>query len=311
MNFLTMKIKLFILILCISFFSKQINAIENKILFKVNNKIITSIDIQNEIKYLNAINPSFIDLEKEKQLEISKNSLIRIKTKEITLKKIVKKIELDDLDFKRILISNFSTVGINKIDELSNYLNQYDLKIEMLRERIEIESFWNQFIYSKYKDNIKIDVESIKKNIMNNIKQKEYLLSEIVFNLESKENLNEKYEEIKQTINTKGFENSALIYSMSDSVNVGGKLGWISESSINQAILNELSKIEINNFTKPIKIPSGFLILKINEMKETNKNLNLEEELEKIIRVKTNEQLNQYSNLFFNKAKKDVKIDEL
>ena len=63
MNFLTMKIKLFILILCISFFSKQINAIENKILFKVNNKIITSIDIQNEIKYLNAINPSFIDLE--------------------------------------------------------------------------------------------------------------------------------------------------------------------------------------------------------------------------------------------------------
>jgi len=311
MNFLTMKIKLFILILCISFFSKQINAIENKILFKVNNKIITSIDIQNEIKYLNAINPSFIDLEKEKQLEISKNSLIRIKTKEITLKKIVKKIELDDLDFKRILISNFSTVGINKIDELSNYLNQYDLKIEMLRERIEIESFWNQFIYSKYKDNIKIDVESIKKNIMNNIKQKEYLLSEIVFNLESKENLNEKYEEIKQTINTKGFENSALIYSMSDSVNVGGKLGWISESSINQAILNELSKIEINNFTKPIKIPSGFLILKINEMKETNKNLNLEEELEKIIRVKTNEQLNQYSNLFFNKAKKDIKIDEL
>ena len=306
-----MKIKLFILILCISFFSKQINAIENKILFKVNNKIITSIDIQNEIKYLNAINPSFIDLEKEKQLEISKNSLIRIKIKEITLKKIVKKIELDDLDFKRILISNFSTVGINKIDELSNYLNQYDLKIEMLRERIEIESFWNQFIYSKYKDNIKIDEESIKKNIMNNIKQKEYLLSEIVFSLESKENLNEKYEEIKKSINTKGFENSALIYSLSDSVNVGGKLGWISESSINQAILNELSKIEINNYTKPIKIPSGFLILKINEMKETDKNLNLEEELEKIIRVKTNEQLNQYSNLFFNKAKKDIKIDEL
>ena len=306
-----MKIKLFIFLLCIYFFSTLIYAIENKILFKVNNKIITSIDIQNEMKYLNAINPSFKDLEKEKMLEIAKNSLIRIRIKEITIKKIIEKIELNDSEFKRILISNFSSIGINEIEQLSKYLFQYDLNIEMLRKRIEIESFWNQLIYAKYKDNLKIDIENIKGDILKDNKQNEYLLSEIVFNLDSGENLQEKFEIIKQSISEKGFENTALIFSISDTANVGGKLGWISENSINKDILMKILDLNINNYTTPIKIPSGFLILKINEIKETDKDVNLEEELQKVIRIKTNQQLNQYSNLFFNKAKKDIFINEL
>jgi len=306
-----MKIKLFIFLLCIYFFSTLIYAIENKILFKVNNKIITSIDIQNEMKYLNAINPSFKDLEKEKMLDIAKNSLIRIRIKEITIKKIIEKIELNDSEFKRILISNFSSIGINEIEQLSKYLFQYDLNIEMLRKRIEIESFWNQLIYAKYKDNLKIDIENIKGDILKDNKQNEYLLSEIVFNLDSGENLQEKFEIIKQSISEKGFENTALIFSISDTANVGGKLGWISENSINKDILMKILDLNINNYTTPIKIPSGFLILKINEIKETDKDVNLEEELQKVIRIKTNQQLNQYSNLFFNKAKKDIFINEL
>ena len=306
-----MKIKLFIFLLCIYFFSTLIYAIENKILFKVNNKIITSIDIQNEMKYLNAINPSFKDLEKEKMLEIAKNSLIRIRIKEITIKKIIEKIELNDSEFKRILISNFSSIGINEIEQLSKYLFQYDLNIEMLRKRIEIESFWNQLIYAKYKDNLKIDIENIKGDILKDNKQNEYLLSEIVFNLDSGENLQGKFEIIKQSISEKGFENTALIFSISDTANVGGKLGWISENSINKDILMKILDLNINNYTTPIKIPSGFLILKINEIKETDKDVNLEEELQKVIRIKTNQQLNQYSNLFFNKAKKDIFINEL
>ncbi len=306
-----MKIKLFIFLLCIYFFSTLIYAIENKILFKVNNKIITSIDIQNEMKYLNAINPSFKDLEKEKMLDIAKNSLIRIRIKEITIKKIIEKIELNDSEFKRILISNFSSIGINEIEQLSKYLFQYDLNIEMLRKRIEIESFWNQLIYAKYKDNLKIDIENIKGDILKDNKQNEYLLSEIVFNLDTGENLQEKFEIIKQSISEKGFENTALIFSISDTANVGGKLGWISENSINKDILMKILDLNINNYTTPIKIPSGFLILKINEIKETDKDVNLEEELQKVIRIKTNQQLNQYSNLFFNKAKKDIFINEL
>ena len=306
-----MKTKIIIIILSIIFFLKQVHANENKILFKVNNKIITTIDIKNEINYLNSINPTFKNLERDRMYETSKNSLIRNKVKEITLEKMIKEIELDKTDFERILISVYSNVGITNITELQEYLLQFDISIQTLKKRMAIDSLWNQLIYEMYGKNIKIDLDQIKENILSNNIQKEFLLSEIVFNLDMQEKFEEKFEDIKKSIEEKGFENSALIYSTSDSVNVGGKLGWISENSINQKILNEILLTEVNNYTKPIKIPSGFIILKISEIRETEKNINLEEELQKIIRIKTNEQLNQYSNLFFNKIRKDVIVNEL
>jgi len=290
---------------------KQVHANENKILFKVNNKIITTIDIQNEMNYLNSINPTFKDLEKEKIFEITKNSLIKNKVKEITLEKMIKEIELDKTDFERILISVYSNLGIRDIAELKEYLLQFNISIQTLKKRMAIDTFWNQVIYDLYGKNIKIDLDQIKRNILQDNLQKEFLLSEIVFNLDMQENFEEKLKDIKQSITEKGFENSALIYSTSDSVNVGGKLGWIDENSINKEILNEILLTEVNNYTKPIKIPSGFMILKINEIRETEKNINLEEELQKIIKTKTNEQLNQYSNLFFNKIRKDIIVNEL
>ncbi len=306
-----MKGKIIIIIISILFFFKLVNAIENRILFKVNNKIITSIDIQDEIKYLSSINPTLKDLESEKMFEISKNSLIRNKIKEITLEKMVKKLELEKSDFERNLIVNYSNSGITDIKELQEYLMQFNIKIQSLKKRIAIDSYWNQVIYDLYNKNIKIDLEQIKKNILENNMQKEFLLSEIVFNLDINENLEEKKENIYQSIEKKGFENSALIYSTSDSLDVGGRLGWISQSSISKEILDEILETNIGNYTKPIKIPSGFLILKINEIREVEKSINLEQEIEKIIKTKTNEQLNQYSNLFFNKIRKDIIINEL
>ena len=306
-----MKNKISIIILSFLFFFTQGYAIENKILFKINNKIVTTIDVQNEIDYLNSVNPTFKSLENNKIIEISKNSLIRSKIKEITLEKMVQKIELDKNEFERALISNYSNIGINNIAELEEYLLQFNIQIQKLKKRVSIDSYWNQIIYDIYKDKIKIDLNQIKKNILKDNIQKEFLLSEIVFNIEIEENFEEKLKNIKKSIDEKGFENTALIYSVSGSVNMGGKLGWITENSINQEILIEILKTGINNYTKPIKIPSGFIILKIDEIRETEKNVNFDEELQKIIRAKTNEQLNQYSNLFFNKVKKDIVINEL
>ena len=306
-----MKNIIVIIVLPFLLFLKHGHTTENKILFKINNKIITSIDIQNEIDYLNSVNPTFKNLEKIKIIEISKNSLIRNKIKEIALEKMVNKIELDKTEFERALISNYSNIGINNINELEEYLLQFNIEIQKLKKRISIESYWNQVIYDIYKEKVKIDLDQIKKNILENNKQKEFLLSEIVFNIEIDEDFEKKFKSIEQSINEKGFENTALIFSVSDSVNVGGKLGWISENSINQEILMEILKTEIKSYTKPIKIPSGFIILKIDEIREIEKNINLDEELQKIIRDKTNKQLNQYSNLFFNKVKKDILINEL
>ena len=297
------------------FFSNVIKfsvlANENKILLKVNNELITTIDILNEINYLKSVNKDINNLENKKIIEIARNSLIKYKIKRITLKPIIKKFEISDDDFKRILISNYSNTGFTKIEEIFRYLKEYNIKPELIRDKMTVNAIWSQFIYDKYSKNIKIDTNKLKQDIQKNESQTEYLLSEIVFNLEEKQTINEKFNIIKNAIEKNGFENTALIYSISETSTSGGDIGWVSENSINKKILKKISEINTNNFTKPLVIPGGYLILKVNEKRITEKNIKLEDELNKIIEIKTNEQLNQFSNIFLNKIKKDIIINEL
>ena len=167
-----------------------------------------------------------------------------------------------------------------------------------------------QIIYDKYSKYIKIDINEIKKSISKDINQKEFYLYEILFNLQENEKLNEKFKIIKQSIKEKNFKDSALIYSISDTSSIGGDLGWIGENSISKVVLNNISNLEINEFSEPITVPGGFLILQVADIRIAKKDINIENELQKIIKIKTNQQLNQYSNIFFNKIKKDVIINE-
>ena len=305
-----MKFKI-ILLFFLFFFNNLVLSNENKILFKVENEIITSLDILNEIRYLNSVNNSFQNIKDNKKFQIAKNSLIKDKIKIIVLSSIIEKIELNNEDFKRIAVSSYGSVGINNYNQLIDRLNQFNVDLTTLRQKISISTVWSQFIYDRYAQNIKIDVEQIKKDILSDNKQNEYFLSEIVFNLEKNENLNQKFELIKKAIINDGFNNSALIYSISETSTTGGELGWVKESSINSEILMKINNLEINEHTNPIIIPGGFLILKKSDVRETKKEVDLEKELEQIIKIKTNEQLNQFSNLFLNKIKKDIVINEL
>ena len=283
---------------------------ENKILFKVNNEIITSVDILNEINYLSSLNENLKNLKKEKIFQIAKNSLIREKIKEITLLKIFEEIKLNEEDYNRSVLNNYSYSNINNIDELNLYLKKFNLNTKKIKKKVSINALWNQIIYDKFSKNVKIDVIKLKEEILKDNKQKEFLLSELVFNLEINESLEKKFDLISKSILDDGFENSALTYSISDSATNGGKLGWVKESSINKKIINEVYKLKINEHTTPITIPGGFLILKLNETKVTEKEIDLDKELQTIIRVKTNDQLNQFSNIFLNKVKKDIVISE-
>ena len=65
----------------------------------------------------------------------------------------------------------------------------------------------------------------------------------------------------------------------------------------------------VNNW--PIVIPGGFLILKIENTREIDVEFDLEQEIQNIIKKKTNEQLNQLSNIYFNKIKKNIEVNEL
>ncbi len=308
------SVKLIVAIFVI-FFSTVIKysllASENKILIKVNNELITTIDILNEINYLKSINEDINNLENKKIIEIARNSLIKDKIKKIALTPIIKKIEISDDDFKRILISNYSNTGFTKIEEISQHLKEYNINPKLIRNKMTINAIWSQFIYDKYSKNIKIDIDKLRQDIQTKEGQTEYLLSEIVFDLKEKQTINEKFSIIKNAIEENGFANTALIYSISETSTSGGNIGWVSENSINKKILKKIMEINISNFTEPLVIPGGYLILKVNEKRITKKDIKLEDELKKIIEIKTNKQLNQFSNIFLNKIKKDIIINEL
>ena len=308
-----MKNSLYTIVILFIFvnFSQLSEAKENKILFKINNEILTSLDILNEISYLEAINAEYKKLDKSNAIEIAKKSLIREKIKEIELSKIYKEIKIDNEYLDQFSINYFKRFGIKNVSDFENFFIQQNINPNIIKKKITIEVLWNQLIYNKYNKNIKIDEGSIKKELLKNSKQNEFLLSEILFSLSKGEELIKKFNKIKEDINNKSFSKAALKHSISNSRNEGGKLNWVKESVLSEKIKKNLNKINIGNFTNPIVIPGGFLILKIEDKRETQKELNLDDEIKFVINEKRNEQLNQLSNIYFSKVKKNIIINEL
>lgn len=293
-------------ILCSNLFS-----FENKILFKINNEIISTIDIYNEISYLKLLNPDIKNLDQNRLYEIAKNSLIRehIKKIELIRNNINLNIEENKLDKVK---KNFSDrLRLNSEKELENILKQLNLNKKDIIDKLIIESMWNSLIVKKFIKDVKIDEEKIKKEISQINYQYEYNLSEIVFELKTNENINDKYLLIKNKIKQDGFVEVALSSSISETSKTGGALGWIKQSTLSKVIKDELINIKTGNITKPIVIPGGILILKVNNQRKIKKDIDIKKEMKIVIRNKTNEQLNQYSILYFNKVKKDILINEL
>ena len=306
------NIKLIIvIIICSLLIAINANTAENKILLKINNQIITSLDILTELDYLGTINKEIKKIEKEKAFEISKNSIIREKIKEIEIKRVIKEIKIEDKILNNLIISYFKEFEINTISEFENFFLSKNIDPNVIKKKISIEVLWNQLIYSRYNQNVKIDKQLIKSNLSNNKKQTEFLISEILFNIDENEDLNKKFLLINNSIKEINFAQTALAYSISDTANKGGNLGWISESILSEQIYKKIKKLKIGEHTSPILVPGGFLILKLLDFKEVNKEFDIENEVKKIVKEKTNQQLNRFSNIYFNKVKKDIVIDEL
>jgi len=285
-----------------------VKAIESKIIHNIGNEIITNIDIKREFKYLIALNSSLKELSKEKILNISNESIIREKIKKIEILKNFKEIKLDD-DYYNVLLKNiYSRLNIGSINEFELYLKDYDLTINDIKTKITIDALWNELIIQKYKAQISINENEIRKDILMNskIQSKEYQLSEIIFEVENKEEIEKKYKEIVKSINEIGFENTAATYSFSDSAKIGGDIGWITENSLNDTIKTNINSLEVGGITKPIVLSNGILILKLINTKNLDTTVDIENELKKVINYERNRQLNQYSKIYYNKIKKNL-----
>ena len=301
------KILIFLYILVCS----QAQSIETKIIHNIQNEIITNIDIKNEFKYLVALNNSLSELDKEKILNISNESIIREKIKKIEISKNFKELKLNE-DYSALLIKNiYSRLNIKSLSEFKMYLKDYGLVIDDINKKITIDGLWNELIIKKYGSKVTINKVKIRKKILENrkLKSKEYQLSEIIFEITNKEEIKKKYNEIVKSIKEIGFKNSAAIFSISDSAKIGGDIGWINENSLNKKIKKNINSLQIGEITRPIILPNGLLILKLINTKNIKTTIDIENELKKAINYERNRQLNQYSKIYFNKIKKNLDFD--
>ena len=309
------NIKLFCIVVLILFKNNLVfsnNEIE--ILFKVDNEIITNIDVEKEKRYLIALNNKLNEIPASQLNIIAKESLI---------KEIIKKKELNkffDLsktnEYSEKVAKNFyKRLNFKNEKEFESYLKNFNIKKKFILEKIKQESLWNQMIYDRFRYQINIDKKKLRKILQKKISNNEYKnedfnISEILFQLNSNEDLDTKLNVIKKSINELGFENTANIYSVSPSSKFGGKIGWIQKNQLSEVLLKEIMQVKKNELTQPIQANNGYLIIKLNDKRIVNKEVNFEDELSKLVNFEKEKQYNQISNIFYNKIKQNTYISE-
>ncbi len=306
--------KVFLLILLILLNITLVEAKEKIFIVSiVNSEPITNIDVINEAKYLSALNPKIQSLDKEQILSIAKESLIKEKIKKNELLKFIKLGEKND--FLDSMLKNFyKKLNFNNLEEFKNYLANFNLSLNEVIKKIEIETRWNELIFSQYNNQVEINIEKLNKQLSskNNQEKELYFLYEILFSAQNKSKYEEIYEKIKKSINEIGFKNTANLYSISDSAKFGGELGWINKQNLNKKILDKITVLQIGDVSEAIPIPGGYIVLKVeNKKKEKIDKKDLQKELDKLIQMEKNKKLNEFSLIHFNKVKVNTNITNL
>lgn len=290
-----------------------VKANETNIVIKVNNEIITNIDIENEIRYLVALNNELKETSEEILKNLAKQSVIKEKIKKNEVSKYFKfNSSQEYLD--NIIKSYYTKLGIDSLESFKIYLQEYDLKLDVVKNKIEIELLWNQLIGRQYQDQIIINKKDLENKVEKYLKEneltKEFNLSEIVFQIKNDNEIIEKKNLIKKDIIEKGFKNAANIYSISESSKFGGELGWIKSNQLSNKILDILTNLSIDEISEPIKIPNGYMILKINDIREITIEKDREKLLDELIKAETNNKYSQFSIIYYNKLKLNSVISE-
>ena len=301
---------LYIFLILLLLTSNSISEKKVIIELKIGNEILTNIDIEKEQNYLIALNTSLKDVPKSQLKEIARNSIIKemIKKNELLRYYDLKKTDkYTDKIFKDFI----STLNFKNENEFKLYLENYDLSILEIKEKLKIESLWNELIFKKFSGQVNINKEEIEKKLSAQKKfVEEYNLSEILFELDGNEILEEKYNLILKSINSSGFKNSATFYSISDSSKFGGQIGWISETQLNELMLKKVKNLKPNQITKPIQTSGGYLILKLNNKKNKEVLIDIKKTVSRRIAQERNRQLNQFSLIYYNKIKQNIFISE-
>ena len=307
-----LKQKITIILIFFLLTSLSMSSINFRIILKIDNQIVTTYDLEQERNYLLALNPRLNEVDEKTLLDIAKKSIVKEVIRKNEILKY-KELNLQNSQINTVLEKMINDLNFSNLQQFQNYLMSYSVSIDEIRGKIEIENEWKNLIYAKYSKSINIDKASLQSKI-DNISEKEFLieynLSEIIFSKQNNNNLKEVEKKIFESINEIGFENTANLYSISDSAKVGGKIGWIRKDNLSAEVVEKLKNLKQNSNSPVIEIGNNYLILKINEIKETPVKIDKKRELEKMIMIETSKQLDKFSNIFYNKIKLNSKISE-
>ena len=302
-------------IFLIFFFLTTSDAVDIQIKYKINNEIITNQDIVNEINYLIAMNKNLKDLSREQVKSFAINSVIQEKIKLIELRKSFDLESLSDNANEVILRNIYLRTNKQNKNDLEDYMSGFGIKFEEIEMKFKIELLWNKLIYDRFFEKVFINRDELKNKININLKNKkniyEYNIREILFEISEKEDLNSKITKIKDTIKSTNFGTAATIYSISNTSDKEGEIGWVKETQLSREILKKIKTLKINEFTEPFIVGNGYLILELKNIKKIEEKIDVDKELEMLVEKETDRQLNQYSTIYFNKIKKNVLINEL
>ena len=290
---------------------------EIKILYKINDSVITNYDISEEVNYLVSLNRNLEQLNDKQLSSNAEKSLIR---------EIIKKDEIDkfyDINYEEEInseninriISNFrENIGFKSNQEFEDFLKVKNIEINDLKKKFIIEKFWNQLIFDKYRNLVKIDSDKIQsvleKLIEDNSEILSFNLSEIVFFEKNKEAIKNKSEEIIASIQNIGFKDTAVIYSISESSKLGGEIGWVNQNQISKKIFQDVKDLEIGDFSRPIITAGGIIFLKVNDKKKTSAQIDKDKEMKRLITFEKNRILNEYSIIFYKEIENKAYVEK-
>jgi len=304
-------ISLSIFFLINNFFSSVLRSqINNAIIVKVGNSLITSIDIQNEIITNLVINKQEITQE---NINNNKNYAIKNLVNKSIKRNEINKYEIKDYNkndlqnYIKNVAKNFNT----NLNGLKKIFIKHGINYDSFIEKHEIELLWNTLIFSIYRNQINIniiEVENEVKKILNTEKI-EYNLSEI--EIPNSENNKDKLNSILELIKKEGFEVVAKKFSKAPSAEKGGLIGWISNEVLSKEYLEQIKKLNINEISLPIIKGNSVLLLKINDIKKKKNEIDLDKIKEKISLQKKEEKLNLFSRSHFSNLENTVAVNFL
>ena len=310
------KIFLYVIIIYFKIIFNGISS-EIKILYKINDNIITNYDILDEINYLVSLNKNLAQLNNEQLSSNAERSLIREIIKRDEIKKFYEinyneAIKSEKID---IIIKNFRVnMGFNSSQEFEDYLKSRDINLIELKKKFIIEQFWNQLIFEKYRNFVKINKKKIDSEleqlIKNNLEILSFNLSEIIFFEKNKDAIDKKIQEITTSIKTIGFKDAAVIHSISETAKLGGEIGWINENQMPKKIFFAIKDLKIGEFSKPIITPGGIILLKINNKKSVSAKVDKKKEMDRLISYERDRILNEYSIIYYKEVENKAYVEK-